>query len=81
MSDLKFDVLDLIREPDNYTSGERAAGSEAVRDALAAGNRVIRAFRALGRAGYVQHARARQECEASMVALEAARARVAGEPA
>lgn len=30
MSALKFDVLDLIREPDNYTSGERAKASEAV---------------------------------------------------
>lgn len=79
MSALKFDVLDLIREPDNYTSGERATGSEAVREALAAGNRVIRAFRALGKVGYAQHARARQECEASMVALEAALSRFGGE--
>ena len=30
MSALKFDVLDMIREPDNYTSGERAKGSDVV---------------------------------------------------
>ena len=78
MDAMKFDVLDMIREPDNYTSGERAAGSESVRDALAAGNRVIRAFRSLGRAGHAKHARARQECEASMLALEAALARFGG---
>jgi hypothetical protein len=29
MSALKFDVLDLIREPDNYTSGERAQVADA----------------------------------------------------
>jgi len=78
MSALKFDVLDLIREPDNYLPGERAKASAAVGDALAAGNRVIRAFTALGKVGYAQHARARQECEASMVALEAALARFGG---
>ena len=30
MSALKLDVLDMIREPDNYTSGERAQASEAI---------------------------------------------------
>jgi len=30
MSALKFDVLDLIREPDNYLPGERAKASEAI---------------------------------------------------
>ena len=30
MSAMKFDVLDMIREPDNYTSGERAQGAEAI---------------------------------------------------
>ena len=36
MSALKFDVLDLIREPDNYTSGERAQTAEAMRELLQA---------------------------------------------
>ena len=31
---LKFDVLDMIREPDNYTSAERAQGAEAVQNLL-----------------------------------------------
>ena len=30
MDAMKFDVLDMIREPDNYTSGERAQAAEAV---------------------------------------------------
>lgn len=37
---LKFDVLDMIREPDNYTSGERAKGAEAVAELLAAMNKL-----------------------------------------
>lgn len=36
MSALKFDVLDLIREPDNYTSGERAKASEAIAELIEA---------------------------------------------
>lgn len=34
MSALKFDVLDLIREPDNYLPGERAKASEAIAELL-----------------------------------------------
>ena len=34
MSALKFDVLDMIREPDNYTSAERAQAAEAVASVL-----------------------------------------------
>lgn len=30
MSALKFDVLDVIREPDNYTSNERDQASTAI---------------------------------------------------
>ena len=33
---MKFDVLDMIREPDNYTSGERAQASEAVAGVIGA---------------------------------------------
>ena len=31
---MKFDVLDMIREPDNYTSGERALAAEFVAEAM-----------------------------------------------
>ena len=31
---MKFDVLDMIREPDNYTSTERAQGAEAIAELL-----------------------------------------------
>lgn len=34
MSALKFDVLDMIREPDNYTSAERAQAAEAITELL-----------------------------------------------
>ncbi|GEM_PF-3520284 len=34
MSALKFDVLDLIREPDNYTSGERVQAAEAIAELI-----------------------------------------------
>lgn len=37
---LKFDVLDMIREPDNYTSGERAQAAEAIAELLAAMNKL-----------------------------------------
>lgn len=33
---LKFDVLDMIREPDNYTSGERAHGSDVIAELIGA---------------------------------------------
>ncbi len=36
MSALKFDVLDMIREPDNYTSGERAQSAEAIAELVSA---------------------------------------------
>ena len=36
MSALKFDVLDMIREPDNYTSAERAKAAEAIAELLEA---------------------------------------------
>lgn len=36
MSTLKFDVLDMIREPDNYTSGERALAAEAIAELVSA---------------------------------------------
>jgi len=34
MSSLKFDVLDMIREPDNYLPGEREKGAEAMADLI-----------------------------------------------
>lgn len=37
MSTLKFDVLDLIREPDNYLPGERAKAAEVICQAKQAG--------------------------------------------
>ena len=33
---MKFDVLDMIREPDNYTSAERAQAAEAIAELLEA---------------------------------------------
>lgn len=33
---MKFDVLDMIREPDNYTSAERAQAAEAIAELLQA---------------------------------------------
>lgn len=33
---VKFDVLDLIREPDNYTSSERAQASAAISEIISA---------------------------------------------
>ena len=40
MSALKFDVLDLIRDPDNYTSGERAQAAEAIAELIEAPRKV-----------------------------------------
>lgn len=37
---LKFDVLDLIREPDNFTSGERAQASTWLSELIEAANAV-----------------------------------------
>ena len=34
MSALKFDVPDLIHEPDNYTSAERVQAAEAIAELL-----------------------------------------------
>lgn len=36
MDAMKFDVLDMIREPDNYTSAERAQAAEAIAELLEA---------------------------------------------
>ena len=36
MDALKFDVLDMIREPDNYTSAERAQAAEVIAELIEA---------------------------------------------
>jgi hypothetical protein len=92
MSAEKIDVLAVMRKAVSAMHGETDAPDArryayflhdarvAVADLIEAGNRVVRAFHAYGRAGgVVDNARAHQECVAAMVALKEALARIGGD--
>lgn len=81
MSALKFDVLDLIREPDNYTSGERARAAEFIAAAVVQRNELLEALEPFASATLTHAGQViglmREDFERAIAAI----AKATGEPA